>query len=58
MKHILLRKWALLTTSLVLGILPVTCERDVLQILTPFLLDGSNGTMADIILAAAPFVLP
>lgn len=58
MKHFLSKKWALIATSTMMGILPVACERDVLQLLTPFLFDGSNAMMVDIIFAAAPFVLP
>ncbi len=53
-----LRRLLLVGVTLLPGILPVSCERDVLQTLTPFLIDGGNRLLIDVIFAAAPFVLP
>jgi hypothetical protein len=41
-----------------LSVLPVSCSQSLLNELTPFVIDGSNGFMHDLIFAAAPFVLP
>lgn len=41
-----------------LSVLPLSCSQALLNDLTPFVIDGSNGFMHDLIFAAAPFVLP
>ncbi|NOT01863.1 MAG: hypothetical protein HOP29_14710 [Phycisphaerales bacterium] len=53
-----LRQVAFWLVAFAPAILPVSCERNILGALVPFLLDGSNGFMRDLIFAAAPFVLP
>ena len=39
------------------AVLPFSCSRPLLEMLTPFLIDGSNGFMTDLIFAASPLVL-
>jgi len=39
------------------AILPTSCNQAVLKQLTPFLIDGSNNFLVDVIFSAAPFVL-
>jgi hypothetical protein len=46
--------WPFLLASLV----PLSCSRSLLQGLTPYVIDDSNGFLHDLIFAAAPFVLP
>ena len=53
-----IRRLLLVAVAVLPGILPVACERSVLQTLTPFLIDGGNRLLIDVIFAAAPFVLP
>lgn len=40
------------------AMLPMNCSKPLLEGLTPFLIDGSNRYMHDLIFFAAPFVLP
>jgi len=53
-----LRLLAILTTGMLPAIIPTSCARPILRELTPFLIDGSNQFMRDLIFLAAPFVLP
>jgi len=41
-----------------LSILPGSCSQNLLEELTPFVIDGSNSFLTDFIFTAAPFVLP
>ena len=54
------RIWTVLRVApvVVFSILPTSCSQELLRQLTPFVIDGSNGLMHDVIFAAAPFVLP
>ncbi|MCC7291672.1 MAG: hypothetical protein IT449_06395 [Phycisphaerales bacterium] len=54
------RMWrlGLWTVTVLPAILPVSCAQPLLQQLTPFLIDGSNSALRDLLFLAAPFVLP
>ena len=39
------------------AILPTSCNQALLKELTPFLIDGGNSFLVDVIFTAAPFVL-
>lgn len=47
-----------LTPFVLVGIIPFQCASPILKALTPYLTDGSNGLLTDIIKAIAPLALP
>lgn len=52
------RRILVLGVGVLPAIIPTSCARPILRELTPFLIDGSNGFMRDLIFLAAPLVLP
>ncbi len=46
-----------LCTFVLPAVLPFSCARPLLEILTPFVIDGSSGFMTDPIFSASPLVL-
>ena len=52
------RRILILSAGVLPAIIPTSCARPVLGELTPFLIDGGNQFMRDLIFLAAPLVLP
>ncbi len=52
------RKLLIFSMCIMPAIIPTSCARPVLRLLTPFLIDGSNDFMVELINFAAPLVLP
>lgn len=52
------RKILILGVGVMPAIIPTSCARPLLRELTPFLIDGGNQFMRDLIFLAAPLVLP
>ena len=52
------RRTLILSVGVLPAIIPTSCARPVLRELTPFLIDGGNGFMRELIFLAAPLVLP
>ncbi len=53
-----IRRTLIFSACIMPAIIPVLCARPVLRLLTPFLIDGSNDFLVDVINFAAPLVLP
>lgn len=53
-----LRRLMFFSVAILPAIIPTSCARPLLQALTPFLIDGDNAFLVDVINLAAPFVLP
>lgn len=52
------RRILILSVGVLPAIIPTSCARPLLRQLTPFLIDGGNEFMHDLIFLAAPLVLP
>ncbi len=53
-----IRRLMVLSVGVLPAIIPSSCAEPILRELTPFLIDGSNDFMVELINFAAPLVLP